>query len=142
MEAEHTRKKLAKKFMSTLDKTPLVHENGTSAGEIAELLSEHAALVSDGPSGSYTVFFKDSFYDLPASKRVAIALFVQRVKAELDSTTSWVDPSELARLTELSMNEAYPALRQLERTGVVENRNGVYRIPGTEFSKLKSVLRG
>lgn len=127
--------------MSTLDETDLVHENGTSADEIADMLSEHAALVSAVSGGSYTVFFKDSFYDLHPSKRVAVALFVRRVKAELESTTPWLNPSELAGLTDLSMNEAYPALRYLEREGVVENRNGAYRIPGTEFSKLKGVLR-
>lgn len=127
--------------MSTLNTTSLVHENGTSAGDIADLLADHAALVSEGSDGSYTVFFKESFYDLRPSKRVAIALFVQRVKAELEPDTPWLNPSEITRLTELSMNEAYPALRYLERDGVVENQNGAYRIPGTEFSKLKSVLR-
>lgn len=127
--------------MSTLHKSHLVHENGTSADEIADLLSEHAALVSDGSDGSYTVFFKETFYDLPPSKRVAIALFVQRVKAELESNTSGLNPSELSQLTELPMSEAYPALRYLEQKNVVENQNGVYRIPGTEFSKLKGILR-
>ncbi|WP_162224566.1 single stranded DNA-binding domain-containing protein [Halorussus amylolyticus] len=127
--------------MSTLDKTPLVHHNGTSADEIATLVSNHAALVGDGEDGSYTVFFKDSFENLPPQKRVATALFLQRVKAELESESPWVAPSELTQLLDASMGTVYPALRHLEQESVVENRNGVYRIPGTEFSKLKSVLR-
>lgn len=127
--------------MSTLDKSPLIHHNGTSATEVANLLSEHAALVSDGEDGSYTVFFKDSFEELPPRKRVATALFLKRVKAELESESAWLTPSELTQLLDSSMGMVYPALRHLEQESVVENRNGLYRIPGTEFSKLKGIIR-
>ena len=127
--------------MSALNKSTLVHHNGTGASEVAKLLSNHAALVGDGGDGSYTIFFKDSFDKLPPSKQVASALFLQRVKAELESEKAWLTPSELTQLLDLPMGSVYPALRKLEQESVIENQNGVYRIPGTEFSKLKRVLR-
>lgn len=127
--------------MSILNDSTLVHHNGTSAGDIAEQLSDYAALVSDGTESSYSIFFKDSFRDLPASKQVAITLFLQRVKSELETESPWLTPTELTKRTDLSMSQVYPALRHLERKSVVENQNGLYRIPGTEFSKLKSVIR-
>ncbi|USZ67837.1 hypothetical protein NGM10_14020 [Halorussus salilacus] len=127
--------------MSALHESSLVHHNGTSAGEVADLLSNHAALVTEGEDGSYTVFFKEPFEELPPRKRVATALFLQRVRAELESESAWLTPSELTQWLDLPMGVVYPALRHLERQSVVENRNGLYRIPGTEFSKLKRVLR-
>lgn len=127
--------------MSILNDSTLVHQNGTSATEIAERLSDYAALVSDGTNSSYSIFFKDSFDDLSPSKQVATTLFLQRVKAELETESPWLTPSELTKRTDLSMSEVYPALRRLERESVVENQNGLYRIPGTEFSKLKSIIR-
>jgi predicted Rossmann fold nucleotide-binding protein DprA/Smf involved in DNA uptake len=127
--------------MSTLDNSSLVHHNGTSADDIAERLSSYAALVTDESKDGYSIHLKDPFHDLPSTKQVAVALFLQRVKSELTTESPWLTPSELTKRTGLSMAEVYPALRQLERGSVVENQNGLYRIPGSEFSKLKSVIR-
>jgi len=127
--------------MSTLNNSSPVHHDGTSADDIAGRLSSYVTLVSDESNDDYSIHFEDSFDDLSATKQVAVTLFLQRVKSELTTESPWLTPSELTKRTDLSMGEVYPALRQLERGSVVENQNGLYRIPGSEFSKLKSVIQ-
>lgn len=123
------------------DKSLVRDSDGANAQEITDLLSKYGVIVKGASGRDYTTIFKDDFSELDTDEKIAIALLFESIKSEISTNSPFLSPGEISRRADLSMNEAYPALRRLERKGVVVNQGGTYHAPAHKIPLLKRLLR-
>lgn len=106
-----------------------------------ELLAETVttyARVGDETGG---LIPEDSFNELDSKGKIVVALLAQKVRFELDlAEEDWIAPSAISDMTGVKKGTIYPAVRELAKSGLVEDDDGKYRVPTVKLEAAKSFL--
>lgn len=117
----------------------VIPEEPVDPEQLIQFLNPYLRIASDGDR----FYLQDQYSHLSAREKILVILSGELARHSLGlSADEWLTPVEIARLADLNLGTAYPALRSLEQDGFVENDTGRYRISPSEFdSAVKKVDR-
>jgi hypothetical protein len=77
---------------------------------------------------------RNPFEERSIEDRIIIALLTERLRKYFGHTTSeWLTPDEIGDFVEGELSDAYPQIRDLELRGILQNREGKYRIQNQDI---------
>lgn len=82
-----------------------------------------------------------NFDNLDLKQKAAVLLLAQRAKSMLgQDTSSSLRPKTLSQIAEINIGRIYPAVRELEKEGLVENTDGKYIAKPEKFDEIKNLI--
>lgn len=115
----------------------LIDEENVSESLLTETLIEYIRIGQE----SGRIVPQEKFENLTNRQKVIVTLLSQHVLKELEMTEKeWVTPTEIAELSGINENSVFPAVRELDDSGVTESNNGSYRIPMHSLETAKQQL--
>lgn len=88
--------------------------------------------------GDGSLVLQPSVAELTSKQQITVILLAQMAKKALDlADTEWIAPADIADESGIKAGTIYPAVRALAEQGIVEGKDGEYRIPpyGIEIAK-------
>lgn len=84
---------------------------------------------------------EESFNELDAKGKIVVALLAQKVRYELDlAEDEWIPPTAISDMTGIKKGTIYPAVRDLAKSGLIEDDDGKYRVPTVKLEAAKRFL--
>jgi hypothetical protein len=115
----------------------LIDEEELNENLLAETLIDYLRIGSE--SGSLVL--EDEFEDLTSHKQVTVVLLAQHALEGVGMADGqWLTPTEIAERSGVKRGTVYPAVRELDSEGIVENDDGSYRIPTHSIEAAKRFL--
>lgn len=103
--------------------------------DIEDLINEYATI--DFEEG--LIEFHDEFQEAPTAVQLLVpllALYAFKLEDQVDSPA--MDPVKLAEITDHSVGDAYPVIRELEQRGLIKNVGKEYQIAPGAKSEIES----
>lgn len=116
----------------------LVDEEELNEELLVETVGEYVRIGRD--SGELVP--NPNYNDLTTAEKVVVSLLAQKARYELDmAEEEWLAPSGISELSGVKVGTVYPKVRQLVEEGVLQDDDGVYRIPSVNVERAKEFLR-
>ena len=112
----------------------LIDEEEVSETLLTETLINYIRIGDE--SGS--IVPQDAYEDLTNREKVVIILLAQHALKGLDmADKQWLTPSEISERSGIKKGSVYPAVRELDDKGIVDNNDGSYQIPTHSLETAK-----
>ncbi|NLV08184.1 hypothetical protein GOC83_18845 [Haloarcula rubripromontorii] len=116
----------------------LIDEEEVSETLLTETLIDYIRIGDE--SGS--IVPQEQFEDLTNNEKVTVVLLAQHALEGLDMTDAeWLTPTDIAKRSGVKKGSVYPAVRDLDDAGIVQNDDGSYRIPTHNLETAKQYIQ-
>lgn len=123
--------------MGTVEDRLLSGDDVIELSKVVDLIADHIRIGAD--TGRFIL--TPQFETLSPEHQIVVVLLGQKAREQVDEAGSdQLPPEGISQIMAEPIGQVYPVLRQLEQDGIVENRNGQYRVPARSFDQVSRML--